>query len=106
MCSLHHLRYDLRSLNLAGTQTSGTNMQRLVGTADYTLNIFYVRVPDTIGSSMGMADIITEMRSLATNITFCHDKHLLAPNLQNTTRVFYQKPGMKSSGKCKFHNFS
>ena len=60
-------------------------MKGLVGTANFALNILYIRVPDTIGSSMGMADIISEMRSLATNITFCHDKHLLAQYSQNTT---------------------
>ena len=35
----------------------------------YSLNI---GVPDTIGSSMRMADVISEMNAFSTDFAFCH----------------------------------
>lgn len=50
----------------------------------YSLNI---GVPDTIGSSMRMADVISKMSALAADITFCHLKHLLTYIFGSTTFV-------------------
>ncbi len=42
-------------------------------TVDLTFNASDVGIPDTVGSSMGMAYVVTKMSAFATNITFCHD---------------------------------
>jgi hypothetical protein len=31
-----------------------------------------IRIPDSVGSSMRMADVVAEMSALATDITFSH----------------------------------
>ena len=41
-----------------------------VNFAFYTSDI---GIPDSVGSSMRMAYVITEMNALTTNITLCHD---------------------------------
>ena len=44
-----------------------------LGTAVYlALYALNIRVPDRIGSSMGMAYVVTEMNALTANITFSH----------------------------------
>ena len=53
-------------------------MKRLIAASYYTLYVFDIGMPDPVRSSMGMADIISEMSALATNITLCHDSHLLS----------------------------
>jgi hypothetical protein len=47
-----------------------------------------VGIPDTIGSSMRMADVVSEMSALAADITFCHGTHLLTLQISNTTFVY------------------
>ncbi len=51
-------------------------MQSLNTTVNLALNVLDIRIPDTIGPSMRMADVVPEMGALAANITFCHLYHL------------------------------
>ena len=32
-----------------------------------------VRIPDAVGFSIGMANVVSKMSALTTNIAFCHD---------------------------------
>jgi hypothetical protein len=56
----------------AASQAASANVHLLVSTVDlngYSLNI---RIPDCVGSSMRMADVVAKMSALATDITLCH----------------------------------
>ena len=63
---------ELSTLNFIGFQTSSTNMHSLSGTVYITFYFFNVGIPNTVGSSMRMAYVVTEMNALATNFTFSH----------------------------------
>lgn len=63
---------DLSSFHSAGLQAAGADMHSL-GTAVYlALYTSDIGIPDSVGSSMRMAYIVTEMNALATNITLSH----------------------------------
>ena len=47
-------------------------MQPLISTVHFTHNLLDIRMPNSVGSSMRMAYVITEMSALTTNITFSH----------------------------------
>jgi predicted ABC-type sugar transport system permease subunit len=47
-------------------------MQPLVSAIHLAFYILNVGIPDSVGSSMRMADVISEMSALTTNITFSH----------------------------------
>ena len=47
-------------------------MKLLSAAFNLALNALYVRIPNCVASSMRVAYVITEMYSLATNITLCH----------------------------------
>ena len=49
--------------------------------------------PSLIGSSVGMAHLITKEQTFLTDITFRHDKN--PPS--DITRIFYQKPILNAS---------
>lgn len=52
-------------------------MNPLSSSIDFCLNGFYICMPNTIGSSMRMTHVVSEMSTFSTNTTFCHDQHLL-----------------------------
>ena len=64
---------QLSSFNPAGLQAACANVHSPCTTVDFTFNASDVGIPDTVGSSMGMAYVVTEMSAFATNIAFCHD---------------------------------
>ena len=64
---------QLSSFNPAGLQAACANEHSPCTTVDFTFNASDVGIPDTVGSSMGMAYVVTEMSAFATNIAFCHD---------------------------------
>ena len=64
---------QLSSFNPAGLQAACANVHAPCTTVDFTFNASDVGIPDTVGSSMGMAYVVTEMSAFATNIAFCHD---------------------------------
>ena len=62
-------------------------------TVDFTFNASDVGIPDTVGSSMGMAYVVTEMSALSTNCTFCHDfapPCIFYPGDAGLARTFYR----------------
>ena len=74
LCSISQKEMQaLCSLHSAGLQTRSTNVH-LSGSAVY-LNLyrFYVGLPHSVGSSMGMAYVISEMSGFFTDCALCHD---------------------------------
>ena len=63
---------QLSSFNPAGLQAACANVHSPCTTVDFTFNASDVGIPDTVGSSMGMAYVVTEMNAFSTNITFSH----------------------------------
>ena len=47
-------------------------MHSLSNSVDLAHNASYVRVPDSVGSSMRMAYSVSKMNAFAADITFCH----------------------------------
>ena len=80
-----------RTLDLAGSEAAGANMHSLLRAVDVHSNLLDVGIPDSVGSSMRMADVITKMSAFAADITFCHLKHLLTYIFGSATFVYYQK---------------
>lgn len=63
----------LSSLNETGSQAGCANIHFAGSAVYFYLYRFYIRIPDFVGSSMGMADSITKVSSFLTNRTFSHD---------------------------------
>lgn len=66
--------------NSAGTnraQTAGADIDRLVLTVDNDLNGSDVRLPSSVGLSVGMGNIMTKGNTFFTDAAFCHVRHLL-----------------------------
>ena len=47
-------------------------MHSLLSAVDVHSNLLDIGIPDSVGSSMRMADVVAEMSALATDITFSH----------------------------------
>jgi hypothetical protein len=65
------------SLNLVGTEASGTGVHMARSTVDNSLNPLYIGLPGTVGTSVGVGNLDTESHALATKITLRHSLHLL-----------------------------
>lgn len=65
-------KINLCALYSAGSQTASAHMQPLVSAIHLAFYILNVGIPDSVGSSMRMADVISEMSAPTTNITFSH----------------------------------
>lgn len=63
---------ELCSFYGTGTQTSCADMHSFCSSVNFAFYILDIRTPNFIGSSMGMAYVVTEMNAFATNITFSH----------------------------------
>jgi hypothetical protein len=63
----------LSTLYFAASQASCTNVHLLAATLGLDANSLDVRFPHSVGSSMGMADIIAKVNSLFANSTLSHD---------------------------------
>ena len=66
------------TLNLVGTQTSGTSVHMAGGAVDNRLDTLYIGLPCTVGTSVGVGDLDTKGNALATIITLSHSLHLLS----------------------------
>ena len=66
------------TLDLIGSQASGTNVHMARSTVNNSLNALDVGLHRTIGTSVGVRDIDTESHALAADIALCHLLHLLA----------------------------
>ena len=64
------------TLNLVGTQTSGTSVHMARSTVDNSLDPLDIGLPGTIGTSVGVGHLNTEGNALATIITLRHTLHL------------------------------
>ena len=85
----------LSSLNETGSQAGCANIHFAGSAVYFYLYRFYIRIPDFVGSSMGMADSITKVSSFLANCTFCHDLHLLKS---------YLDPDAGLKATAKIHN--
>ena len=65
-----------RTLNLVGTEASGTSIHMARSTVNDSLNPLHIGLPGTIGASVGVGNLDTEGNALATIITLCHSLHL------------------------------
>ena len=75
------------ALDLAGSKAAGADMHSLLSAIDVHSNLLDVGIPDSVRSSMRMADVISKMSAFAADITFCHLKHLLTYIFGSTTFV-------------------
>ena len=75
------------ALDLAGSKAAGADMHSLLSAVDVHSNLLDVGIPDSVRSSMRMADVISKMSALAADITFSHLKHLLTYIFVSTTFV-------------------
>ena len=83
--------------NSAGTnraQTAGADIDRLVLTVDNDLNGSDVRLPSSVGLSVGVGNVVTEHNAFAANITLCHRTYLLRHSHRGGALYlkFIQKP--------------
>ena len=66
------------ALNFAAAQATSANIDVLGGAVDNSLNTLDVGLHRTIGTSMGVGNIVTESHALAADIALCHLLHPLA----------------------------
>ena len=62
----------LSPFNPAGSEAAGADTQPFIAAVHLTFHFLDVGFPNRFGLSIGMAHIIAELDTLATNITFCH----------------------------------
>ena len=60
------------ALDLAGTQAPGAGVDVSGGPVNDRLYTSYVRLPGTVGSSVGVGDLNTKGHALAADVAFCH----------------------------------
>ena len=65
------------AVDLAAAKAAGAHMHSLLGAVNADGDLLDVGIPDPVGSSMRMADVVSKMSALATDITFGHLTHLL-----------------------------
>lgn len=75
------------ALDLTGSKAAGADVHSLLSAVDVHSNLLDVGIPDSVRSSMRMADVISKMSAFAADITFCHLKHLLTYIFGSTTFV-------------------
>jgi hypothetical protein len=56
----------------AGTQASGTNIHAFGNTVNSDLDLLYIRLPDSVTSSMRVTDFYAEMLTLFAYFALCH----------------------------------
>ena len=66
------------TLNLVGTEASGTSVHMARSTVNNGLDPLYIGLPGPIGTSVGVGDLNTKGNALATIITLRHSLHLLS----------------------------
>ena len=94
----------LGSFHPAGFQAARANVHSLCTAVDLALYASYVGIPNPVGSSMGMAYVVTEMSAFATNIAFCHvrtSSDLICRLTDNSSMI----AEFRIFGKQNFSNF-
>ena len=61
------------ALDLAGTQATGTNVDRFVAAVYNSLDTTDVRFPSSVGLAVGVRNVMTEHNALSAKVTFCHE---------------------------------
>ena len=64
------------TLNLVGTQTSGTSVHMARSTVDNSLDPLDIGLPGTVGTSVGVGNLDTKGYALTAKITLRHSLHL------------------------------
>ncbi len=64
------------TLNLVGTQTSGTSVHMARSTVDNSLYPLHIGLPGTVGTSVGVGNLDTKGYALTAKITLRHSLHL------------------------------
>mgnify|MGYP007097157745 CR=1 FL=1 len=65
--------------DLAAAQAASADVNMLGGSVYYGLDALHVRLPSTVGASVGVRHLDAESDILLTELTLCHGlKHLLA----------------------------
>lgn len=65
-----------RSLDLVGTEASGTSVHMAGSSIDNGLDPLHIGLPGTVGTSVGVGNLNTKGYALATKITLRHSLHL------------------------------
>ena len=65
-------KIKLCALHSAGSLAACADMQLLASSIPLAFYVLNVGFPNSVGSSMRMADVVTEVSALTTNITFSH----------------------------------
>jgi hypothetical protein len=71
------------TLNLIGTEASGTSVHMARSSVNDSLNTLNVGLPSTVGTSVGVGNLNTEGHALATKITL---RHFIAPPILKSIR--------------------
>ncbi len=60
------------ALNLAGTETTGTNINSLRCSVNNSLNFSDVRLPGSVGLAVRVRNVVTESHTLVAYAALCH----------------------------------
>ena len=66
------------TLDLVGTEASGTSVHMARSTVDNRLDTLDIGLDSTVGTSVGVGDLDTKGNALTTIITLRHSLHLLS----------------------------
>ena len=90
-----------RTLDLIGTEASGTSVHMAGSTVNDSLDALDVGLPCTVGTSVGVGNLNTEGHALAAKITL---SHFIAPPIWNHSYcAFHRRLTMITdfAAKCK-----
>lgn len=77
----------LSSFNLAGTKAAGAYGNGSIAAVYNSLNLSYVGLPNSVGLSVGMGNVVTESNALSTYGTLCHLLHLQIKCYKNSNTL-------------------
>ena len=60
------------ALDLAGTETTGTNVNGLVGTVNNSLHLSDVGLPSSVSLAVRVRNVVTEGHALVAYTALCH----------------------------------
>ena len=60
------------SCDLTGTKATGANVHSARSAVDDSLNSFNIGLPGSVGTSVGVGNLNTELEFLVADLAFCH----------------------------------
>jgi hypothetical protein len=87
ICFFSVLIQKLSSFNLAGTKAAGAYGNGSIAAVYNSLNLSYVGLPNSVGLSVGMGNVVTESNALSTYGTLCHLLHLQIKCYKNSNTL-------------------